>query len=356
MGYPLVIKPNDKDRGEGVAADLVQESDVVAAYQEARQWSEQVLIEKHQVGFTHRFTVVHNKVMRVAKHVAFGVVGDGVCSVEQLVATNALRIEEKKRVRRNMTANTALDGEALGLLQQYGLSKDAIPAAGQYVKLRRKDNVSAGGTRHTLDVAAQVHPDNVELALNAVRLIGLDFAGLDLITPDVGRSWRELPVTICEINGNPQLVARDDPNMYKRVLAHVMPEPVRVQANLVVFQAKPSQAQLQRLIQTFSPEASFAGVSTDTGLWVNGQMCAGPFGSSYAAALALIVQSHIKKLTFAMSLDEVLKFGLPLGQIDRLLLPWKDMEEVPMTMKKNYQELMRMVSPHAAKTLYAKGT
>jgi cyanophycin synthetase len=355
MGFPCVIKPNDKDRGEGVAADLMQEAEVVAAYQAASKLSTQVLVEKHQAGFTHRFSVVQDKVMRVAKHVAFGVVGNGISSIEELVAAKAMSLEEKKRARRNLTGNLALDDEALGLLNQYGLHKASVPELGQYVKLRRKDNISAGGQRITLDMVQEVHPDNLQLALHAVRLIGLDFAGVDLITPDVGRSWRELAVTICEINGNPQLVARDDPDMYKHVLAHVMPKPARVQANLVVLVRTPNEDDIKHLIARFSPPTSDAGLSMALGTWINGQICAGPFANAYSAALSLTANGKLQQITGAMTIHELLHFGLPWGQIDLLVLPWKENSQVPNVLQNDYQELLRLLLPHAEKTAYAKG-
>lgn len=355
MGYPLVIKPNDKDRGEGVAADLMHDTDLIAAYEEARKWSSQILVEKHQVGFTHRFSVIDNQVMRVAKHVAFGVIGDGHSSVEQLVATNALNIEQKKRAWRNLKSNAFLDAEALGLLTQYGLTKDTIPTLGQYVKLRRKDNVSAGGQRLTLDIGQDVHPDNIALALNAVKLIGLDFAGVDLITPDAGRSWRELPVTICEINGNPQLVARDAPDMYKRVLAHVMPAPYRVNAQMVVLPSAPSSAMLTAMVNKFSPPSSGAALSAAAGLWVSGQFVAGPFTSGFSAARASVVNPLVKHITCVLTLEEVLRHGLPVAQLEVVMLPWRAIDEVPLALKNGYQALLSLVQPHAPKTFYIKG-
>jgi cyanophycin synthetase len=354
MGYPLVIKPNDKDRGVGVAADLLHEADLAAAYQEASQLSQQVLVEKHQAGFTHRLTVVNSRVMRVAKHMAFGVTGDGESSVAQLVEANAQLMEEKKRVRRNKTSNSTLDDEALSLLQQCGWTPHFVPAKGQYVKLRRKDNVSAGGTRVTLDMAQDVHPDNIQLALNVVALIGLDFAGVDLITPDIGRSWRELPVTICEINGNPQLVARDDPNMYKHVLAHVMPAPFRVQAQLVVAPLKPSAATLMAMTQRFASEST-AALSSAEGVWIGGQFYAGPFANGFEAAHSLAMNARAQKITFVMTVDELLRFGLPVGHLDVLFLPWQSLDGVPPPKRNDYQELLRLVQPHAIKTMYIKG-
>jgi cyanophycin synthetase len=69
--------------------------------------------------------------------------------------------------------------------------------------LRRTDNVSAGGTAE--DVTSLVHPDNLLLAQRAVRLVGLDIAGVDFLSTDISRSWRDVGGAICEINAQPGL-------------------------------------------------------------------------------------------------------------------------------------------------------
>lgn len=353
IGYPLVVKPNDKDRGEGVAADLASEAALLQAFEAARQLSTQVLVEKFQPGFTHRFTVVQGQVIRVAQHRAFGVEGDGHASIAQLVQAKASGLQERKRAQRKAIERDGLDEEALGLLAQYGWTPQDVPAAGAYVKLRRKDNVSAGGRRVTLDLKS-VHPDNLRLALDVSEQLGLDFAGIDFISPDVGRSWREVPATICEINGNPQLVARDDPEMYKRVLRHVMPAPFRVPSRLLVLPAAPDAAQVDRWQQRFSPAGSAAGLAVNARVWLGAQAVAGPFASSHAAAVALSINPQVRQLTVAMTVQELLREGLPLDRFDMVMLPWARVQDAPQNQRNLYQRLMLMVQPHAEKITTAK--
>ena len=75
----------------------------------------------------------------------------------------------------------ALDAEADELLAEQGLQVDAVPEAGREVLLRRKANISAGGTHRLVD-PSQVHPDNLLLAQRAAALLRLDLAGIDLIS------------------------------------------------------------------------------------------------------------------------------------------------------------------------------
>src|SRR5262249_27705371 len=72
---------------------------------------------------------------------------------------------------------------------------------------RHTSNTSRGGTAR--NVTVRVHPDNARLAERATVVIGLDLAGVDLITPDIERSFREVGGAICEINPSPGLYMRE---------------------------------------------------------------------------------------------------------------------------------------------------
>ena len=49
-------------------------------------------------------------------------------------------------------------------------------------------NLSTGGT--AIDVTDLVHPDNAEMAVRAIRAIGLDVGGVDFLTPDIAGATR----------------------------------------------------------------------------------------------------------------------------------------------------------------------
>ena len=79
--------------------------------------------------------------------------------------------------------------------------------------------MSTGGT--SIDRTIEAHPDNVEIAETAARIVGLDVAGIDFICPDIATPVRETGGGIVEVNaapgfrmhthpteGEPQYVAR----------------------------------------------------------------------------------------------------------------------------------------------------
>jgi cyanophycin synthetase len=69
------------------------------------------------------------------------------------------------------------------------------------VKLALTGNMSTGGI--SIDRTLDAHPDNVEIAEEAARVIGLDVAGIDFICPDIAEPVRETGGAICEVNAAP---------------------------------------------------------------------------------------------------------------------------------------------------------
>src|SRR5215468_1930986 len=82
-----------------------------------------------------------------------------------------------------------------------GKTKDSVPAAGEIVYLRATGNLSTGGT--AIDLTDVIHPDNREMATRAAAAIGLDVIGIDFITLDISKSYREVGGGICEVNAAP---------------------------------------------------------------------------------------------------------------------------------------------------------
>lgn len=313
VGFPVVVKPADRERGEGVAADLRDDRAVTAAYEAASRLSSHILVEKWAPGFTHRLTVFNGRVIRVTRRIAGGVVGDGTSDLRSLVE-QALKTEHHQRmIRRLGRPVLELDEEALGLLAQQGLDARHVPGAGQYVRLRRRDNINAGGTNEDVELGA-IHPDNLRVAVDAARLLRLDFAGVDLIMEDISRSWFEAGALICEVNAMPQMRATSDPTIYERLLAEFMQAGVRIPARLLV--CPQSEAGRGAALQRALALDRYNGVADRDGLWVDGFRSTAPFEDGLSAARALLVRTDVRGAICLMTPEEILRLGLPLNRWD----------------------------------------
>ena len=94
-----------------------------------------------------------------------------------------------------------VDQAAVELVRDQGFELDDVPAEGAMVKLTLTGNMSTGGI--SIDRTDEAHPDNVEIAEEAARVVGLDVAGIDFIAPDLAEPVRETGGAIVEVNAAP---------------------------------------------------------------------------------------------------------------------------------------------------------
>lgn len=200
LGYPIVVKPLNANHGRGVTTELRDAEAVKAAFAKAREHSRSVLVETFLEGFDHRMLVVGGELVAVAKRVPGHVVGDAEHTVAELV--ELVNRDPRRGIgHEKVLTRIELDDEAERMLARKGLTEASVPKAGEAVYLRGTGNLSTGGT--SIDLTDLVHPDNREMAKRVARAIGLDVVGIDFITPDITRSFREVGGGICEVNAAP---------------------------------------------------------------------------------------------------------------------------------------------------------
>jgi len=201
VGLPVVIKPSDGNHGRGVTLDLRTREDVMAAFAVAERHGSEVLVESYIPGNEHRLLIVGGQVVAAARGEEAWVVGDGHANVQQLVDAQ-INIDPRRGVTEDCPLNRidiTEDGVVQFDLQRQGLSAAAVPAAGQRVLIQRNGNVA-------IDCTEQVHPDVAHVVSLAVRTIGLDIAGVDLVTTDIGKPLAETGGAIVEVNAGPGLL------------------------------------------------------------------------------------------------------------------------------------------------------
>ncbi|HEU0051732.1 MAG TPA: Mur ligase family protein, partial [Longimicrobium sp.] len=91
-----------------------------------------------------------------------------------------------------------------------GLSLAHVPAAGERVLLRATANLSTGGT--SIDRTDEIHPDNVTACEMAANIVGLDIAGIDVLSTDISVPFRENGAVIIEVNAAPGLRMHTHPS------------------------------------------------------------------------------------------------------------------------------------------------
>ncbi len=200
LGFPVVTKPLDASHGRGVSLNLNTLDEVRAGFRAAALHRDEIIVETFLEGKDYRILVVNGEVIAVAERVPGHVVGDGAHSIRELV--EIVNRDPRRGVgHEKVLTRIEIDRQAERLMRQAGVTLDSVLPAGQVLYLRSTGNLSTGGT--AIDRTDDTHYDNLEIARLAAKVIGLDVAGIDLITPDISRSVRDVGGGIVEVNAAP---------------------------------------------------------------------------------------------------------------------------------------------------------
>lgn len=201
-GFPIVIKPLDGNHGRGISIDIKNQQEAEEAYDLASAASKtrSVIVERYYKGSDHRILVINGKVAAVAERIPAHVVGDGRSTVEELIEiTN--RDPNRGEGHANVLTKITIDKTALNVLGKQGYELTSILPQGAIAYLRATANLSTGGI--AVDRTDEIHPENVWIAQRVAKLIGLDIAGIDVVTDDIRKPLKEVDGVIVEVNAAP---------------------------------------------------------------------------------------------------------------------------------------------------------
>jgi len=156
--------------------------------------SAKVLGEEFIDGQNYRLLVVGNNIVGAVRRKAAHIVGNAKNSIQELID------EVNKNRKEDILKPITIDDEVNLRLNELNMTLDSIPELDQEVILRYSCNLTTGGT--TEECMSEVGDYYKELSVNAVQALGMEFGGVDIITPDISH---ETKCAINEINYNPGL-------------------------------------------------------------------------------------------------------------------------------------------------------
>ncbi len=220
IGLPVVVKPADGNHGRGVTLDLRTREQVEAAWAVAEPHGSEVLVERFVPGDEHRVLVVAGRVVAAARGESAWITGDGRRSVRALIDAQINTDPRRGDTEDHPLARLRIEDDDVIRhdLARQGLDGDSVPEPGRRVLIQRNGNVA-------IDCTEQVHPEVARVVELAVRTIGLDIAGVDLVAEDIGRPLQAQGGAIVEINAGPGLLAHLKPAVgHPRAVGHAIVE------------------------------------------------------------------------------------------------------------------------------------
>ena len=201
-GYPVVLKPLDGNHGRGITLDIHTLEQAQVAYDLAMAESRagRVIVERFHRGHDHRILVVNGRVVAVAQRVPAHVTGDGIHTIAELVA-QVNRDPQRGEGHDNVLTKIVWDETTDQVLSQQGYHPGTVLRRGEVAYLKRTANLSTGGT--AVDCTDDIHPENAWLAVRAAAAVGLDIAGIDVVTTDIRQPLRLTDGVVVEVNAAP---------------------------------------------------------------------------------------------------------------------------------------------------------
>ncbi|MDX2239695.1 MAG: acetate--CoA ligase family protein [Leptolyngbyaceae cyanobacterium bins.302] len=226
IGYPVAVKPVVGHKGNGVTADVQTDRELEQAFDRAVQaiapdQPARIIVEQSISGKDYRLLCVNGRFVAATERRPAFVIGDGESTIQQLID------RENRTPARSDTPTSPMgkiktDDAMLLYLDEQGLSLESVVERDRTISLRKVANLSAGGL--SIDATRSIHPDNIILAQDIAQHFRLTCLGIDVISPDLSKSWKDGSFGILEINAAPGIYMHLKPAMGESVdvPAHIL--------------------------------------------------------------------------------------------------------------------------------------
>ena len=316
IGYPVAVKPLDGNHGRGVMLNLVDDDGVRAGYRTARSESRGggVVVESFLTGNDYRCLVIGGVLRAVAQRVPAHVDGDGAHSITELVElTNA---DPRRGIgHEKVLTRIKVDEESIAYAREQGFELADAPPRGHRVYLKRTGNMSTGGI--SIDRTEETHPDNVEIAELAARVVGLDIAGIDLVCPDVSLPVRETGGGIVEVNAAPGFRMHTNPTegeaqyVAKPVIDALFPPGAPARIPIVAVTGSNGKTTTARMIShIMKGMGRKVGLTSTDGIYVDGRIVRKADASGPKSASMVLQNPTVDFAVFEVARGGILREGL----------------------------------------------
>lgn len=214
-GRSIVIKPKSTNFGIGISIhkELGSEDIFNKAVYNSFEYDSSILIESFIPGKEYRFLVIDDAVIAVLHRIPANVTGDGILTIEELVA------EKNSDPLRGTGYRTPLEKLKTGkeeteFLNTQGLTISSIPPNGEQVFLRKNSNISTGGD--SIDYTDKIPESYKQIAIKSAKAVGAKICGVDMIIMDIDQELSSganghYNYGIIELNFNPALHIHEFP-------------------------------------------------------------------------------------------------------------------------------------------------
>ena len=276
LGFPLVTKPLDVSHGRGISLNLKSLDEVRRGYAIASEYTRSVLVETFLSGKDYRVLVINHEVVAVAERVPAHVIGNGQHTIQELI--DLVNSDPRRGFgHEKVLTKIKIGHQAETLLAIAGYTLDSVLAADERFFLASTANLSTGGT--AIDRTTEIDYETREIARRAAMVIGLDVAGIDIVTPDISKPLREVGGGIVEVNAGPGFRMHLQPsegqprNVARYVVDMLFPTGTPARVPIVAITGTNGKTTASRMVaHILKMNGERVGLTTTDGIYIDGQL------------------------------------------------------------------------------------
>jgi cyanophycin synthetase len=330
LGTPVAVKPASADYGHGIGLHLHTREQVVAAYEAAREFREEVLVERFVPGAQYRLTVVGHQMVAAVRREPVLLTGDGQHTIAELIEIANRDPRRGDDLRLPLTQVSA-DDDTPQMLAEQGVSLASVVPAGREVVMSRIAHSWAGAG--VTDVTDHVHPRVAGQCVRAARLVGLDVAGLDVVAEDIARPLEEQGGAILEVNAEPTIAFHFPPlcesyrPVCEAIIDSLFPDGKTGRIPIAMVSGTGDRARTGRILaELLRAPGRGIGRTSSAGLFLDEELVKPGDQSSLGGSLTALLCPEVDIGVLERDLASVREEGLGIDRVDVAILTRLDRE------------------------------
>lgn len=320
IGFPVVTKPYNGNHGRGISIRLTSDEEVVEGFLKAKEISRSVIVETYLEGDDHRLLVVNGELVAATKRTPGHVVGDGTHTIRELV--EIVNQDPRRGIgHEKVLTRIELDAQAEMMMARVEVTADTVPEAGRIIYLRSTANLSTGGT--ATDVTDIIHPDNREMAVRAIKAIGLDVGGVDFLSTNIAESYKTIGGGICEVNAAPGFRMHVAPSEGKArdvagpVIDMLFPQGTPSRVPIAAITGTNGKTTTSRMLAHIVKMAGYTpGLTTTDGVYIDGQRTVEGDMTGPVSARMVLADPQIDFAVLETARGGLLRAGMGVPKVD----------------------------------------
>nr|MBA3362967.1 cyanophycin synthetase [Actinomycetota bacterium] len=279
-----------------------------------------VVVETFVKGNDYRVLVIGGRMAAIAERQPAHVIGDGEHTVRELVEITNLDPRRGIGHEKVLTRIT-IDANSGQLVRAQGFGFDDVPPEGERILLVSTGNMSTGGI--SIDRTWEAHEDNVEIAEEAARVVGLDVAGIDFLAPDITLPVRETGGAIVEVNAAPGFRMHTHPTegepqyVAKPVIDSLFPQGTPSRIPIVAVTGSNGKTTTTRMIaHIFRGLGRKIGMTSTDGVYIDERLVKRVDASGPRSAQMVLQNPRVDMAIFEVARGGILREGLGYGRND----------------------------------------